>query len=129
MSESLEQEVARLRAAIAEHRAQKADDRCWLDDLKLYAVLDDEVEPDNRVGDKYLMLANCARFIDRRCEGGEWTSYIELERELNDAHTFLTNIGASAQYYIGARGKIFIPAHRTLTERIKSVVLGVDRGA
>jgi hypothetical protein len=28
------------------------------------------------------MLANCARFIERRCEGGGWPSYAELETEI-----------------------------------------------
>lgn len=27
------------------------------------------------------MLANCARYIDRRCEGGHWPSYFDLEAE------------------------------------------------
>jgi len=35
-----------------------------------------------RVGSKEAMLANCARFIERRCEGGGWSSYEEIETEL-----------------------------------------------
>lgn len=74
-------EVARLKAAVAEHAQQKADDRCWMDDLKLYEAFGIPA-PDNRVGDKGAMLANCMRYIDRRCEGGKWPSYAELEAKL-----------------------------------------------
>ena len=70
----------KLRAAIAEHHSQKADDRCIEDDDRLYAAAG--LPPcDRRVGDKAAMLANCARFIERRCEGGGWPSYRELEAE------------------------------------------------
>jgi class 3 adenylate cyclase len=72
-----------LRAAIAEHHAQKADDRCIEDDDRLYTAAG--LPPcDRRVGDKAAMLANCARFIDRRCEGGGWPSYRELEAERDE---------------------------------------------
>jgi hypothetical protein len=71
----------RLRAAIAEHHAQRADDRCIEDDDRLYAAAG--LPPcDRRVGDKAAMLGNCRRFIERRCQGGGWPSYAELEREL-----------------------------------------------
>lgn len=73
-------EISRLRAAILDHHAQKADDRCIEDDDRLYAAAG--LPPcDRRVGDKVAMLANCKRFIERRCEGGHWPSYRELEAE------------------------------------------------
>ena len=72
----------RLRNAIKKHRAQKADDRCWMDDQELYAILGDGNLGDNRVGDLSETLANCKRFIERRCQkGGTWKSYVELETE------------------------------------------------
>ncbi len=74
-------ELDRLRAAIVEHRAQKADDRCIEDDDRLYEALGDGIKCDRRVGSKADMLANCARFIGRRCEAGGWPSYQELERQ------------------------------------------------
>jgi len=71
----------RLRAAIVAHHGQKADDRCWMDDDALYAAAG--LPPcDHRVGDKAAMLANCSRYIERRCEGGQWPSYQELENEI-----------------------------------------------
>lgn len=73
-------EVRRLLAAVARHHAQRADDRCIEDDAALYAAAG--LGPhDPRVGDKFEMLKNCARFIDRRCRGGGWPSYAELEAE------------------------------------------------
>ncbi len=78
---AVEAENARLRAAIREHRGQRADDRCIEDDDRLYAALGDGVKCDRRVGDKVEMLANCARFIDRRCEGGGWPSYRAIAEE------------------------------------------------
>jgi hypothetical protein len=78
----------RLAAAITDHHAQKADDRCIEDDDRLYAAAG--LPPcDRRVGDKAAMLANCARFIERRCEGGGWPSYVELERQLAEAREAL----------------------------------------
>lgn len=68
-----------LRSAIRRHRDQKADDRCIEDDDALYEVLGDGIRCDRRVGNKEEMLANCKRFIERRCEGGHWPAYQELE--------------------------------------------------
>lgn len=77
----LNKRIAELEAAIRKHRNQKADDRCIEDDDELYAVLGDGIKCDRRVGDKFEMLKNCARFIDRRCDGGGWPTYAELEAE------------------------------------------------
>lgn len=73
------QRVSRLEAAIRAHRDQRADDRCIEDDDRLYEALGDGVKCDRRVGDKAEMLRNCERFIDRRCVGGHWPSYRDLE--------------------------------------------------
>lgn len=71
----------KLRAAIREHHAQKADDRCIEDDDKLYAAAG--LPPcDRRVGDKFEMVKNYIRFVERRCEGGGWPTYAELEKRL-----------------------------------------------
>lgn len=90
------EELARLKSAIAAHRAQKADDRCIEDDDRLYAAAG--LPPcDRRVGSKEDMLKNCARFIERRCEAGGWKSYLELEAEIdalkNELSEFKTPIG------------------------------------
>jgi hypothetical protein len=77
-------ELDRLRAAIRTHRDQRADDRCIEDDDRLYAALGDGIPCDRHVGDKAAMLRNCMRFIDRRCEGGTWPSYADLEEQIAD---------------------------------------------
>ena len=76
--------IETLMRAIQEHRSQRADDRCWMDDDKLYEAAG--LPPaDRRVGDKVAMLRNCERFIDQRCEsGGPWKSYAGLEQENAD---------------------------------------------
>jgi hypothetical protein len=45
------------------------------------------------------MLANCARFIERRCEAGGWKSYAELERELAQSKTALRNFVNAIEDY------------------------------
>lgn len=67
--------------AVKYHHDQKADDRCFFDDAKLYQAAG--LEPaDNRVGCKEAMLENCKRFIENRCSnGGPWKSYAELEKD------------------------------------------------
>ncbi len=89
--QKLKAECAKLRAAIHEHRSQRADDRCWMDDDKLYEALGDGIKADRRVGDKDAMLANCKRYIERRCEGGHWPSYAELEASLAQYRTYHIN--------------------------------------
>lgn len=114
----------RLEIAIKDHRAQKADDRCVEDDDALYEALGDGIKCDRKVGDKYMMLANCARFIDRRCEGGGWTSYMELEKELNDAHALLDEQGVVSRRYTREYGKsrLLVPETRPLSERIRLLI-------
>lgn len=87
--ERLMRENSALRLAIMTHRKQKADDRCWLDDQELYKALGDGDLGDNRVGDKDAMLANCKRFIDRRCAGGEWPTYAQLEEKIEELEATL----------------------------------------
>jgi hypothetical protein len=82
LTQQLSARVEVLENAIKTHRSQKADDRCIEDDDALYAALGDGVKCDRRVGDKEAMLANCKRFIERRCEGGWWPSYVQLEEAL-----------------------------------------------
>lgn len=81
MVEEFRAERDKLRAAIADHHSQKADDRCFLDDDKLYEAAGLPAV-DRRVGDKEAMLKNCARFLDKRCEAGGWPTYRELEQQI-----------------------------------------------
>lgn len=92
--QELESEVQGLRAAIQRHYNERGDDRCWMDDDKLYAAAG--LPPcDRRVGNKEEMLANCARFIERRCEEGGWPTYRELEEQVNQLNDDLAFMGVS----------------------------------
>ena len=66
-----------LLAAIRRHRDYRGDDRCYLNDGELYAVLP---EGDTRPAtDTAVTLENCQRFIARRQQGRE---YVSPEREI-----------------------------------------------
>lgn len=99
---SATKEAQALHAAIATHHAQKADDRCIEDDDRLYAAAG--LPPcDRRVGDKAAMLRNCERFIDRRCEGGGWPTYAELESRLAAAALERDRLSASLRTVMALR--------------------------
>jgi hypothetical protein len=75
-------QVNHIVAAIRKHYEQRADDRCWMDDVELYVAAGLPVPHDATVGSKAEMLKNCERFLERRCvEGGAWKTYAELEAE------------------------------------------------
>lgn len=69
--------IAELEAAIRKHRDQYGDDRCWENDIELYKVLRDNVQPTN-ICDPELMRANCDRYIACRMVKGEWASYLDV---------------------------------------------------
>lgn len=74
--------VAELEAAIRNHRDQRGDDRCWLDDDALYAVLPEgKGEADTRLHCPEEMLANCQRYIASRQEGG--VPYVSPQRQID----------------------------------------------
>lgn len=75
--------LLRIARQVKRHYDQRADDRCWADDVELYKTAGLETGPDLfQVGDKVAMRNNCDRYIDKRClGGGGWKSYAELEQE------------------------------------------------
>jgi hypothetical protein len=62
--------IERLRAAIREHRDQEGDDRCWLDDMRLYNALD-EGQEDCTLPPKCEFLKSCERYWEQRQSPGE----------------------------------------------------------
>ena len=72
----LKAEVRRLRMAIRHHRDLKGNDRCWMDDLELYAHLPEREEGDLRLPPKEEFLKNCAAFCEKfwrlRCPHQEY---------------------------------------------------------
>src|SRR5258707_8876301 len=87
-----------LYGAILKHAMQKADDRCWIDDVELYRAAGITVV-DNHVGDKFEMLKNCSRFIEKRCAGGTWPTYAEIEIGLKRASYLLTTMEQTIQAF------------------------------
>ncbi len=69
--------------AIVYCHSQHADDRCWMDPLKIYEAAG-LPPPDTSVGDKPAMKKNCDRFIDNYCTGGSWATYAELELKVRE---------------------------------------------
>lgn len=65
------QEAARLETAIRKHRDQKWDNRCWRDDLELYAALrEGPVSPESlALPPKCEFLESCARYWEQRQPG------------------------------------------------------------
>lgn len=82
--------IEALEQAIIKHRDQRGDDRCWLDDLELYALVGGA--PDNSLPPKEKFLANCARFYDNRCQNAGWRSYQEIESALTSTVTSTLNL-------------------------------------
>lgn len=75
--------IKQLELAIRTHRDEHCDDRCWLDDQALYAVLGEPVAADaNAMPPRDQFLANCARFYDARCKNAGWPSYQDLRQLL-----------------------------------------------
>jgi hypothetical protein len=62
----LKDEVRRLRNGIRQHRDEKGHDRCWLDDQRLYALLNDGVEADMKLPCKPEFLENCDKYWETR---------------------------------------------------------------
>jgi chromosome segregation ATPase len=59
-------EITRLQVAIREHRDQKGDNRCWLDDFNLYKVLPEGPSYDSSLPPKCEFLESCSRFWEQR---------------------------------------------------------------
>jgi hypothetical protein len=64
---SLRAEAKKLRAAIRYHKDQKGDDRCWVDDLRLYEALPEGAAGhDSTLPTEEVFLENCKRFCRSR---------------------------------------------------------------
>ena len=66
-SEALQEEVIKLRSVIRYHKNQKGDDRCWVDDLRLYEALPEGADGhDSTLPTEEVFLENCKRFCRSR---------------------------------------------------------------
>lgn len=64
----LEHEVLRLYAGIRAHRDEQEQNRCYLDDERLYALLPEGVPPRSFLTDKQTFLSGCERYYELRCK-------------------------------------------------------------
>jgi len=65
----LKAEIERLRNGIRNHRDQRLDDRCWMDDFELYELLPEGADPryiDLRQLPKEVMMQNCDHYTTCR---------------------------------------------------------------
>lgn len=96
--------INELEAAIKNHRDQRGDDRCWVDDQELYQVLGDE-KANTALPPKEIFMENCARFhASRQAPGdqlvqlqqGFWCSAEELAKfkQQEEELQFLSSNGA-----------------------------------
>lgn len=98
-------EAERLRAAIAEHHAQRGDDRCWLDDLKLYAAAGIDADPaDLALPARGDFLASCERYWCQRQRPEDRTrppgkTIGQLERENAELRKLLHGAGCALRSY------------------------------
>jgi hypothetical protein len=90
----MEIRIEELEGAIRKHRDERGDDRCWMDDVELYAVVGDTTQPDFTLPPRAEFLGNCARFFDCRQRNTthkeavqEYKAGTELHKEAGGAHT------------------------------------------
>lgn len=75
--------IEELESAIRGHRDQRGDDRCWMDDEKLYEALPEGVgESDRRLCDPTTMLKNCEKYIASRHDPS--LAYLSPQRQIED---------------------------------------------
>ena len=69
----LAREVQRLRNGIREHRAATGHALCWLNDVALWGLLDEQpTYPHETLPVREEFLANCQRYYQSRLDGTPW---------------------------------------------------------
>jgi hypothetical protein len=70
----LAMEVRRLREGIRNHRSQTGHSLCWLNDVALWRLIEEETAyPHDTLPVREEFLANCERYYQSRLEGTPWT--------------------------------------------------------
>lgn len=76
-----QERIALLEAAIRQHRDEKGHDRCWLDDMKLYAVLPEgAATADLTLPPRDEFLRGCERYYELRRANGPDVADAEARR-------------------------------------------------
>jgi hypothetical protein len=69
----LAREVQRLREGIRYHRSQTGHSLCWINDVALWRLIeDDPTYPHDTLPVREEFLANCRRYYQSRLEGTSW---------------------------------------------------------
>ena len=90
---ALHAELEKLKAAIREHAFERGDDRCWLDDQKLYAAAGIDLDETNTaLPPKEEFLGNCARYHACRQKPGD--TYVTPAEHLKRVGRTMYNLGA-----------------------------------
>ena len=86
----INQKYEELCNAIRNHRDQKGDDRCWIDDGLLYSKLPEGYEKLATGGQQLCpdeMLANCKKYIASRHDPTQ--PYVSDRREIDDLREYI----------------------------------------
>lgn len=92
---TLTHENTRLLSAIRNHRDQRGDDRCWMDDEELYKALPEGYAPPAR--DTAVELENCKRFI--ACRQNPATEYVSPEKEISGLKALVRDLAVQLNGY------------------------------
>ena len=85
--------IERLWTAIRKHRDQRGDDRCYLDDRELYAVLPEGYVPPPH--DTAVTLEQCAHFI--RCRQDPATEYVSSQRRIEELEKLVASLSCRVE--------------------------------
>jgi hypothetical protein len=88
----------RYAAAIRKHMHVRGDDRCYVDDAELYAVLPEgDVRPSR---ESAVTAENCARFIHLRQDGRE-REYVSPQRRIDELEAEVAALRAELERKAG----------------------------
>lgn len=87
--------VLQLETAIRNHRDQRGDDRCWIDDVELYALLPEgKGNSDLSLCHPDEMIENCKRYISARQDPS--LVYISSQRKIEELEQQIKSLKDSA---------------------------------
>lgn len=89
----LDAENVRLQESIRTHRDQRGDDRCWMDDEQLYAVLPEGYTPPER--DTAVELERCQQYI--ACRRNPRTVYVSPQRRIDELEVEVATLRAALE--------------------------------
>lgn len=89
--------AVKLVAGIRNHRDQKGDDKCWMDDEELYKLLPEGYTPPER--DTTVELSLCEQYI--KCRRNPATTYVSPQRRIEELEEENKQLKKDIDYLIG----------------------------